>query len=52
MIQDHYPLELSTKDDREEPKSLKPDARELRPRRAAAELAKVKITLWMEDEDT
>jgi hypothetical protein len=54
-IQDLYPLELSTEstkeDDREEPKSLDPGAREFRPRRAAAVLAKEKIKLWTADED-
>jgi hypothetical protein len=54
-IQDLYPLELSTestkKDDRVEPKSLDPGAREFRPRRAAAVLAKEKIKLWTADED-
>jgi hypothetical protein len=54
-IQDLYPLELSTEstkeDDREEPKRLDPGAREFRPRRAAAVLAKEKIKLWTADED-
>jgi hypothetical protein len=55
LIQDLYPLELSTEstkeDDREEPKSLDPGAREFRPRRAAAVSAKEKIKLWKADED-
>lgn len=54
-IQDLYPLELSTEstkeDNREESKNLNPDAREFRPRRAAAELARQKINIWMNDED-
>ena len=55
-IQNFYPLELSTRptsseDDSEEQKSLNPDAREFRPKRAAAELAKERTKIWSGDED-
>ena len=52
-VQDLYPLELSTESFKqdEEPKILNPEAREFRPRRAAAQLAEQKIKIWTEDED-